>query len=83
MKGYKNISNCRICRSKEIETLFSLFEIPIPEVYEKNKKFELKKKKIPTNKSTTLPIDKEGVILAKARSIIMIVLKIFIIIFLA
>ena len=34
---YKNISNCRICRSKEIETLFSLFEIPIPEVYEKIK----------------------------------------------
>lgn len=47
MKGYKNISNCRICRSKEIETLFSLFEIPIPEVYEKNKKSALKKKRFP------------------------------------
>ena len=43
MKGYKNILYCRICRSKEIETLFSLNEIPIPEVYEKNKKSALKK----------------------------------------
>ena len=42
----KNIKIFRIVnlQIKEIETLFNLTEIPIPEVYEKNRKSALKKK---------------------------------------
>ena len=51
MIEYKNISNCRICKSEKIKIIFTLAEIPIPEVYNKNKKVALKKKKISSNNS--------------------------------
>ena len=47
MIEYKNISNCRICKSEKIKIIFTLAEIPIPEVYNKNKKVALKKKRFP------------------------------------
>ena len=44
---YKNIVNCRICNSKSTQIIFSLADIPIPEVYDVNKSKALKKERFP------------------------------------
>lgn len=46
-KDFKTISSCRLCRSKKLRTVFSLKDIPIPEVYEKNIKLAIEKRRFP------------------------------------